>query len=219
LDVGNWVMAGISARGDAAAGGRHPAAVAISHGDDVTKWDLVVIPTGEDLGKMWGESALILAGKRITNIARYGDKAMALVAVSEDFGRTWTPSRPSNLPMAASKPCAGALSTGQRFLIGSTSADGGNRRAPLTIAISKPGGETFSQIHVIRHAEFPGGPGESHPKVSLAYPCAVEYEGKLYVGYSNSGGGVGRQGTGRELWNNNSAELAVIPVASLDVKR
>jgi len=68
---------------------------------------------------------------------------------------------------------------------------------------------------VIRPALFPEGPGESHEKASLAYPYATEHEGKLYVGYSNSGGNVGRSGTGRELWNNNSAELAVIPIAAL----
>lgn len=30
-----------------------------------------------------------------------------------------------------------------------------------------------------------------------------------------SGGNVGRKGQGRELWNNNSAEMAVIPVSAL----
>jgi hypothetical protein len=35
------------------------------------------------------------------------------------------------------------------------------------------------------------------------------------VGDSNNGGNVGRKGTGRQLWNNNSAELAVIPVTEL----
>ena len=43
----------------------------------------------------------------------------------------------------------------------------------------------------------------------------MERGGNLYVGYSNTGGNVGRVGTGRELWNNNSAELAVIPIRSL----
>jgi hypothetical protein len=217
MDDGNWIMAGITALGDAAAGGRHPAAVAISHGDNVMKWDLVVIPTANGLGNMWGESAVIVARKHTSNIARYGAQAWALLATSDDFGRTWTPSRPSNLPMATSKPCAGMLSTGQRYLICSTSADGGKRRSPLTIAVSKPGEANFSKVFVIRHAEFPNGPGESHPKVSLAYPCATEHDGKLYVGYSNSGGGVGRKGTGRELWNNNSAEMAVIPISALKV--
>ncbi len=207
---GNWIMAGICV------GQGNPAAVAISHGDDVTRWDLVVIPRADGLGAMWGESAVIVEDRRITNIARCGDAAVALVAVSDDFGRTWTPSRPSNLPMATSKPCAGRLTSGQRYLICSTTADGGRRRSPLTIALSKPGETQFSQVLVVRDAEFPGGPGESHPGAALAYPCAVEHDGKLYVGYSNSGGNMGRKGTGRELWNNNSAELAIIPIAALD---
>ncbi len=37
---------------------------------------------------------------------------------------------------------------------------------------------------------------------------AIEHQGKLYVGYSNSGDKSTRVGTGRDLWNNNSAELA-----------
>jgi hypothetical protein len=123
--------------------------------------------------------------------------------------------RPSNLPMATSKPYAGVLSTGQRYLVCSTSADGGGRRAPLTLAVGRPGETQFSKVFVIRHAVFPEGPGESHERVSLSYPYAVEHNGHLYVGYSNNGANVGRIGEGRELWNNNSAELAVIPIAEL----
>jgi hypothetical protein len=48
---------------------------------------------------------------------------------------------------------------------------------------------------------------------AVACPCVVEHDGKLYGGYSNSGGGVSRVGTGRELWNN-SGELAIIPIES-----
>lgn len=209
MDDGNWIIAGIRV------GGGNPAAVAISRGDDLTKWTLVVIPPAEGLGSIWGESAVLVAGRQITGIARYGDRALALAAVSGDFGRTWTRLQPSNLPMATSKPCAGVLSNGQRYLIGSTSADGGKRRAPLTIAVSRPAAAQFSHVFVIRHALFPGGPGESHRSASLAYPCAVEHDGMLYVGYSNNGGNVGRKGAGRELWNNNSAELAIIPIEKL----
>ena len=32
------------------------------------------------------------------------------------------------------------------------------------------------------------------------------------VAYSNNGGGIGRAGEGRERWNNNSIEMAVIPI-------
>jgi len=212
MNDGNWIMAGFRA------GGGNPAAVAISHRDDFSKWDIVVIPLAKDLGEVWGESAIVVEGKRVTNIARWGKEARALVSVSGDNGRTWTPSQPANLPMTTSKPCAGTLSTGQRFLICSTSADGGKRRSPLTIAVSKSGEMQLSKVFVIRHAEFPSGPGESHLKAALAYTCAIEHEGKLYVGYSNSGGGVGRVGQGRELWNNNSAEMAIVPVEKLKTK-
>ena len=206
---GYWIMAGISV------GKGNPAAVALCRGDDFTKWELVVIPKPAEL-KMWGESSVILEGNRVINIARCdGKQPVALVAVSEDCGRTWSESRPSDLHMAASKPYAGTLSTGQRYLICSTTADGGNRRSPLTLAVGSPGETLFSKVFVIRHALFPGGPGETHAKCALPYPYAVEHGGKLYVGYSNSGGGVGRKGEGRQLWNNNSAELAVIPLEAL----
>jgi len=213
MDDGNWIMAGITA-GVYDGKGTHPAAVAISRGDDFTKWDLVQIPPAPGL-QMWGESTVIVEGERVTNISRYGAEARALVATSEDCGRTWSTMRPSNLPMATSKPIAGLLSNGRRYLVCSSSADGGKRRAPLTIAVSEPGETLFSKVFVIRHAEFPEGPGESNGRASLSYPYAIEHEGRLYVGYSNNGGNVGRVGEGRELWNNNSAELAVIPLSAL----
>jgi hypothetical protein len=208
MDDGNWIMAGIRV-GD----GNH-AAVAISHGDDVTRWDLIVIPV-ESGTEMWGESTVIVNGPHVINISRYGGEARALMAASDDYGRTWTTMGPSNLPMATSKPYAGTLSTGQRYLICTTTGDSGPRRSPLTIALTRPGEREFSTVLVIRHAEFSESPGESHPQASLAYPYAIEHDGHLYVGYSNNGGNVGRVGTGRELWNNNSAELAVIPLRSL----
>ena len=211
MDDGNWIMAGLKVgKGD-------PAIVAISHGDDFTEWDVVPIPQAKDLKKMWGESTVIVHGKELTNISRYGDKAEALVATSEDYGRNWSEMRPSNLPMTTSKPIAGKLSNGQRYLVCTTTADSGKRRSPLTIAVSRPGENLFSNVFVIRHAEFPHGPGESHKGAALSYPYAIEHEGKLYIGYSNSGDKSTRVGTGRELWNNNSAELAVIPINQLSI--
>ena len=203
MDDGNWIMPGFIV------GQGHPAAVAISVGDDLKKWKTAVIPRGTGLGNVWGESSIIVDGPRVTNIARYGGKALALAAISNDYGRTWTASAESNLPMATSKPASGMLSTGQRYLVCSTTADGGGRRSPLTIAVSKPGEDTFSKVLVIRHAVFSKGPGESHPGAALSYPYAIEYQGKLYVGYSNNGERNG---------NNNSAELAVIPIEKLRVK-
>lgn len=206
MDDGNWIMPGISA-GPYSNERVFPAAVAVSHGDDFTKWDYVQIPTSTGIEKMWGESAVFVDGKRIVNIARYGGDASALVAVSADYGRSWTPSRISNLPMATSKPGAGTLSTGQRYLICTTAKDNGGRRTPLTIAVSRPGESVFSKVFVIRRSRHEDQPGESAENLSLSYPCAVEHVGHLYVGYSNNGG---RRG------NLNSAELAIIPIKTLE---
>ena len=42
---------------------------------------------------------------------------------------------PSNLSMATSKPAAGMLSTGQRYLVCTTAKNDGGKRTPLTIAV------------------------------------------------------------------------------------
>ncbi len=203
MSDGNWIMPGISA-GPYSNTGTFPAAVAISHGDDFTKWDFVSIPVHEGL-RMWGESSIIVDGSNVLNIARYAAKPLALIAKSADFGRTWSTMGESNLPMTTSKPAAGLLSTGQRYLVCTTAANNGGKRFPLTIAVSKPGSPLLSQVFVIRHAEH-SGPGESNPKAALSYPCATEHDGKLYVGFSNNGGRGG---------NHNSAEMAVIPIERL----
>lgn len=202
MDDGNWIMAGFRIGGQFGEAGNLPA-VAISKGDDFTKWEMVVIPAAPGLGSIWGESTVIVESNRILNISRYGKKALALLSVSEDHGRTWTASARSNLPMATSKPYAGILSTGQRYLVCTTTADTGGNRSPLTIAVSKPGETAFSKVFLIRRSVFPEGPGISDPRTTFSYPYAVEHEGKLYIGYTHKGYGAN--------------ELAVIPVASLSV--
>lgn len=202
---GNWIMPGGSF-GPYSNAKVFPAAVAISRGDNFTEWDFVRIEAAAEIKRMWGESSVIVDGPRITSIARYGGAARALVATSEDFGRTWTASQVSNLPMATSKPAAGTLSTGQRYLVCTNANNNGGKRTPLTIAVSRPGEHVFSKVFVIRRSEH-DGPGESAERLSLAYPCAIEHGKKLYVGFSNNGGRKGNQ---------NSAELTVIPIESLD---
>jgi hypothetical protein len=147
---------------------------------------------------------VIVEGKRITNLSRYGKRARALLSVSEDYGRTWTPTAPSNLPMATSKPYAGTLSTGQRYLVCTTTADTGGRRSPLTIAVSKPGEPLFSKVFLVRTSVFDRTPGVSAPNADFSYPYAVEHEGKLYLGYTHK--------------SHMANELAVIPVDALRVE-
>ncbi|WP_161604652.1 FAD-dependent oxidoreductase [Roseiconus nitratireducens] len=202
MDDGNWIMAGLRVI-DGIGMPNNPAAVAISHGDDFLKWDLVTIPKPEDLN-LWGESCVVVDGSDVVNISRYRDP-VALMSKSHNFGRTWTTMRETNLPMAASKPDAGVLSTGQRYLIGNTTRDNRNRRRPLTIAVSDSTSKQLSRVYRIRDAVH-AGPGESDPTAALSYPSAVEHEGKLYVAFSNNGG----RGA-----NRNSAELAIIPIRLL----
>jgi hypothetical protein len=105
--------------------------------------------------------------------------------------------------MATSKPYAGTLSTGQRYLVCTTTADSRGKRSPLTIAVSKPGESVFSKVFVIRHSIYPNGPGVSDPRADFSYPYAIEHDGKLYVGYTHK--------------SHAANELAVIPIEKLQL--
>jgi hypothetical protein len=200
MEDGNWIMAGLHL--SPFAKGANLPTVAISRGADFTKWESRVIPAAPGLGtNLWGESTVIVDGKRITNISRYGKRSRALLSESDDYGRSWTSTALSNLPMATSKPYAGTLSTGQRFLVCTTTADTGGKRTPLTIAVSKPGESLFSQVFLIRTSVFDHTPGVSAPNADFSYPYAVEYGDKLYIGYTHK--------------SHMANELAVIPVSSL----
>ena len=213
MDDGNWIVAGIQVNSIGA--GNNPPAVAISKGDNFLEWEVVVIPMKHT--KVWGESTLLIDGKSIVNIARWGGKYKALASKSEDYGKTWSELKESNLPMVSSKVYSGQLSTGEYYAIGTMYKGVERGRNPLTIAMSEPNKMLFSKLYIIRNAVFEDGPGESHPKAALSYPHAYEHKGKLYVGYSNDGGKVGRDPgkTLRESWNNNSGELAIIPLEEL----
>jgi len=106
--------------------------------------------------------------------------------------------------MATSKPYAGILSTGQRYLVCTTTADTGGRRSPLTIAVSKPGEALFSKVFLIRTSVFERTPGVSDLKADFSYPYAIEHEDNLYIGYTHK--------------SHAANELAVIPVSSLKIK-
>jgi len=199
MDNGNYVTAGFRV----GVSNGNPPAVAISNGDDLTDWDLVHVPKDSSLN-IWGESSVIVRGNNLTNIVRAnGSDTWAYVSTSADYGQTWSNLERSNLPMVASKPYAGTLSTGQDYLIGTTTADSGNSRRPLTIAVTDPGGGLFKEIYRIRNAVRPGETATT--SADLAYPYAVEENGNLYVVYS-----VGRPGNTK-----NSLELAIVPLSSI----
>lgn len=199
---GNWIMAGNQTW--------YEAAVAISRGDDFTRWDLVRIARPDALFVKFPETALLDLGDELLAICRPFKMPTALVSRSSDCGRTWSPLTPSNFPVADSQPFAGTLSTGRHYLITNNLDEG---RALLSIAVTAPGERTFSRIWKVRHQRCPKRrlfagvfwKGKLvKPMVGTAtewsYPAAVEHEGNLYVSYTQ----------GKE-----DANVSIIPLRAL----
>lgn len=86
IDNGNWIIAGLKVDGV------NPAAVAISHGDNLLKWDVVEIPRAPEVNKLWGESTVLAEGPNTTNISRYGAKSLALISRSTNYRTHLEPS-------------------------------------------------------------------------------------------------------------------------------
>ncbi|AHF94249.1 hypothetical protein OPIT5_09210 [Opitutaceae bacterium TAV5] len=183
---GNWIMAGEVHWYDAA--------VAISKGDDLTRWTVVKIPKPDDMELRFPETALIDHGDRLLAICRPRGMRSAPVSESRDCGLTWTPLQPSNLPLAGSQPCAGRLSDGRHYLITNNLESG---RTLLSIALTGPDERLFNRIWKIRHQKFPRRrlfPGAEFEGVQhfnalgkpteWSYPSAVEHNGNLCISYT-----------------------------------
>ena len=165
---GNWIMAGfrIGGNGELATCPRWPSARAMTSPNG-TWSSFLPRPVWAII---WGESTVIVEDKRILNISRYGKKALALLSISEDHGRTWTPTAPSNLPMATSKPYAGTLSTGQPYLVCTTTADTGGARSPSDHRREQTGRIGFQQGLRHPHVGLRGHAGSLRPESRLQLP-------------------------------------------------
>lgn len=171
--------------------------VAISRGDDMTKWDSVLIPYDPQLKPIYAETTVWGDGERVTAVIR-GGLGVAWVATSDDFGRTWSKARPSKMPMPRSKAYLGKLSSGQRYMLSNR-----NNRDTLLVSVSKPGEKTLSKMWRIRHgkSDAPRFPGKGKFK-QWSYPYGYEHDGNLYVVYS-----IGKEDCG----------LSVLPIESLRI--
>ncbi len=197
MENGCWIMAGVSVGGGE--NDNTPPAVAFSKGDDLTSWEVVKISTST---RIWGESTVIVNGRNVLLVAR-SLSLKAEVSTSSDYGRTWAPLRPSNLPMADSKPYAGTLSTKQNYLINTICGDVHEleyKRNPLAIAVSRPGEMQFTSLYRILDSRWPIEGASGHTE--WAYPYAVEHGGHLWI--------VFHMDRGR-----GAAGLAVIPLSEL----
>ncbi len=169
--------------------------VAISRGNDLTKWDSILLPYHPKLAPSFAETTVWAEGSRAVAVIR-GGAGVAWIAASDDCGRTWTTAQPSNLPMPRAKAYLGKLSTGQLYLVSNY-----RNRDTLVISASRPGENTLSRMWRIRHgkSEAPRFSGAAKGK-QWSYPYAHEHQGKLYVVYS-----IGKEECG----------LSVVPVVSL----
>lgn len=169
--------------------------IAISHGDDLTKWDTIPIPYDPQLKPNFAETTVWAEKNHVIAVIR-GAANVAWVATSDDFGRKWKTAIASNLPMPEAKAYLGQLSTGQLYLLSNY-----KNRDTLVISVGNPGEQTLSRMLRIRHgqSEQPRFPGFAKAK-SWSYPYGYEHDGKLYVVYS-----IGKEDCG----------LSVLPLASL----
>jgi len=180
LRNGGWIIAGEF--------GFETPAVAICADDGFAAWETVAIRTS--LRLRFPEPTIIVEEDRLVAIIRNEfvlgpPQTQALVSESFDHGRSWSEARESNFPMVPSKPFAGILSTGQRFLV-SNYPDPVSRRGCLTIAVGRPGERVLSMLRTIRQGVPPVQLAGLCKEPQWSYPYAIERDGVLYVTYSIS---------------------------------
>lgn len=187
MDNGNYITGGQDKDG--------LPVIAVSQGEDLTKWKTVSIPYPSALAPSFAETTVQAQGKRVIAVIR-GGRNVAWVSTSNDYGNTWSKAKASNMPMPRAKAYLGKLSNGQWFLVSNL-----KNRDTLVISVSKPGETTLSKMWRIRHGKStpPRFPGRAKGK-QWSYPYAHEYDGKLYVVYS-----IGKEDCG----------LSIIPIKSL----
>lgn len=210
MENGNWILGGESYW--------YHSAVAISSGDNMLNWKIIVLPESENIKLLYPETAIVCQKDRLLAVCRprqigsinADDALIAPVSESYDFGKNWNPIEMSNFPLGPSQPFAGTLSTGQNYLL--TNSLEANRTL-LSIAVTEPGGKLFKKIYKVRHQAWPAirlfGGYEDGIKGSFvgmptewAYPGAIEYDEKLYIVYSQ----------GKE-----DCAMSIIPVEALHV--
>lgn len=183
------------------------AAAAISHGDDLLHWDVVQPDTDGEVfteAGAWADGSKVFLVMR-NGTAKTGDKFHAAVALSEDYGKTFSPCSLSNLPMATTKPFCGYLSDGRPYLVFNESVEGKpHDRSRLLLGVGDKGDFRIDRLYLIDE----GQPTDGGRRLMLSYPYARQIGDKLYIAYSSE------SAPGRNA-NNNDAMLAIVDTESL----
>ena len=165
----------------------------------------------DDDGETWqrgsGEALMPTGGAEPVVVERKDGSVLMLIRTglfhiyrceSFDGGDTWTTPVPTSL-LAPGSPsnCKRIPSTGDLLLVWNHSSDGRSRN-PLTAAISKDDGETWSSFRDL----------ENEPGHSFAYPSILFLGDEVVLTYYRSKYGTGRSGASWEL------KLKILPVTS-----
>ena len=176
--------------------------VALSDGDDLTRWQVVEIPSSAEQQLNFAETSLVVDGENVTAHVRSRIEAV-FVSQSRDGGRSWPHLAKANLPMSSSKTCAGRFSTGQRYLALNLHTTEMGRRDLLAVAVSAPDDPLLRKLVLLRRGPSPAAPGGSRYQSSQwSYPSVEEYDGNVHVTYSV---------TKRDCW------LSVLPLGEFEV--
>lgn len=199
LSNGSWMIAGCN--------GQWSAALALSHGSDLSHWDVISPDTQGEIfteASAWANGSDVLMVMRNQSVLTDG-KFHAAAALSHDHGRTFSPCFLTDLPMATTKPFCGRLSDGRPYLVFNESIpDSPYSRARLLLAIGAE--HPFSLSHVYLVDE--GLPAARGDRLALSYPYACQIGQRLYITYSYESA----PGTG---FNHNDAMLAVVDLSCL----
>ncbi|MBP3333131.1 MAG: exo-alpha-sialidase [Clostridia bacterium] len=122
------------------------------------------------------EPSIIIHENKLYLFVRNDLRQFQIVYLSEDLGETWSKPIVHDIHFSNSKTYSGTLSDGRNYIIGNIQP----AREKLAMYISEPGTMNFNKCIVLQD----GYNKELEYGHVWHYPCAYEYDGKLYVIYT-----------------------------------
>ena len=158
-----------------------PAVLISDSGKIDAEWRLVKIAPNGDLpdGKklVHPEISVICCNDTLYMFSRNDERSVPLVYISKDYGEGWSKACAHDIPLVSSKMYCGTLSSGENYIIANTESW---QRTKLEIYFSKKGEMMFDRKLTVFDASNNGNPSLEGVQ-GCHYPCATEFDGKLYV--------------------------------------